>query len=103
MDDDGNKQLSLEEFKTGLKEIEMEISDDEINGIFQKFDTDEDGNISVDEFLVGIRVSLADFLIFHALFYFGQKSSNYTYGEMFYASFKRRIIFKNYQSRYADA
>lgn len=55
MDDDGNKQLSLEEFKTGLKEIEMEISDDEINGIFQKFDTDEDGNISVDEFLVGIR------------------------------------------------
>ncbi|KAL6431076.1 hypothetical protein ACFW04_007069 [Cataglyphis niger] len=55
MDEDGNKKLNLEEFKTGLKQIELELSDDEIEEIFRKFDTDEDGNISVDEFLVGIR------------------------------------------------
>lgn len=71
MDEDGNKQLNSEEFKTGLEKTGMDISDDEINEIFQKFDTDEDGNISVDEFLVGIRVNLLDSLIFHALFYFG--------------------------------
>lgn len=57
MDEDGNKKLNLEEFKTGLKQTELELSDDEIEEIFRKFDTNEDGNISVDEFLVGIRVS----------------------------------------------
>jgi len=57
MDEDGNKKLNLEEFKTGLEEIELELSEDEINEIFKKFDTDEDENISVDEFIVGIRVS----------------------------------------------
>ncbi|KMQ97650.1 calcyphosin-like protein [Lasius niger] len=57
MDEDGNKKLNHEEFKTGLEETQMELGVDEINEIFQKFDTDEDGNISVDEFLIGIRVS----------------------------------------------
>jgi len=56
MDEDGNKKLNFEEFKTGLEEIELELSEDEINEIFKKFDTDEDENISVDEFIVGIRV-----------------------------------------------
>lgn len=57
MDEDGNKQLNLEEFKTGLEETGLELGDDEINEIFKKFDINEDGNLSVDEFLVGIRVS----------------------------------------------
>lgn len=57
MDEDGNKMLNNEEFKTGIEETGMELSEDEVNEIFQKFDTNEDGNISVEEFLVGIRVS----------------------------------------------
>lgn len=56
MDEDGNKKLNLEEFKQGLEESGLELSDDEINNVFQKFDTDNDGNVSVDEFLVGLRV-----------------------------------------------
>jgi len=64
MDEDGNKKLNLEEFKTGLEEIHLELSEDEINEIFKKFDTDEDGNISVDEFIIGIRVSSRFFINF---------------------------------------
>lgn len=59
MDDDGNKKLNLEEFAKGLEETGLEMSEDEINEVFQKFDTDSDGNISVDEFIVGIRVSVS--------------------------------------------
>lgn len=70
MDDDGNNKLNLEEFKMGLEETEMEISDDVVNEIFQKFDIDEDGNISLDEFLIGIRVRLLNSSIFDMLFHF---------------------------------
>lgn len=63
MDEDGNKTLNPEEFKAGLEETGMELSDDEINAIFEKFDTDEDGSITIDEFLVGIRVSF--FFVFN--------------------------------------
>ncbi|KAL2747307.1 calcyphosin-like protein [Vespula maculifrons] len=59
MDDDGNKQLNLEEFTKGLKESGLDISDDEINEIFQKFDTDGNGNLSVDEFIVAVRPTMS--------------------------------------------
>lgn len=58
MDEDGNKNLSLEEFKVGLEETGLELSDDEINDIFQKFDVNGDGNISINEFIESIRVGI---------------------------------------------
>lgn len=58
LDNDGNKKLNLEEFKNGMEQSGLELSDDEINEVFKKFDTDDDGSVSIDEFLVGIRVSL---------------------------------------------
>lgn len=86
MDEDGNKKLNLEEFKTGLKQIELELSDEEIEEIFRKFDTDEDGNISVDEFLVGIRVSFFIWsnvcfgvILFDISVVLEQKSHNYIF------------------------
>lgn len=62
MDEDGNKKLNEEEFKTGIQETGIDLEEDEIKEVFEKFDTDEDGNISVEEFLVGIRVNILDLL-----------------------------------------
>lgn len=55
MDEDGSKQLNLEEFTNGLRESGLDVSDDEIAEIFKKFDTDGSGSVSVDEFIVAIR------------------------------------------------
>jgi len=62
MDEDGNKKLNEEEFKTGIQETGIDLEEDEIKEVFEKFDTDGDGNISVEEFLVGVRVSVLDLL-----------------------------------------
>lgn len=56
MDDDGNKNLNIEEFSLGLREMGLEITDDEIRELFNKFDTDGSGSVNMDEFLVHIRV-----------------------------------------------
>lgn len=56
MDDDENRQISYEEFLTGLKEAGMEVSDEEVKELFEKFDGDNSGGINLSEFLVSIRV-----------------------------------------------
>ncbi|XP_031637576.1 calcyphosin-like protein [Contarinia nasturtii] len=55
MDDDGNKQLSLEEFTKGLHYLLMEVTDEEAKNIFKRFDTDENVSINMSEFLIKIR------------------------------------------------
>lgn len=56
MDEDGNKNLNLEEFLVGLKEMGMELTNEEGTELFNKFDTDGNGNVNIDEFLLHIRV-----------------------------------------------
>ncbi|CAH1117426.1 unnamed protein product [Phaedon cochleariae] len=60
MDEDGSKNLNQEEFILGLKEMGLEITDDEAKEMFQKFDTDGNGNVNLDEFLVHVRPPLSD-------------------------------------------
>lgn len=58
MDDDGSRNLNQEEFLHGLKEVGLELSEDDTKEIFQKFDTNGDGSINIEEFLIHIRVSI---------------------------------------------
>ena len=55
MDDDGNKKLSKEELKTGLKDYGIELTLRELDDIFSLFDRDHDGTIDVTEFLVAVK------------------------------------------------
>ncbi|ELT98026.1 hypothetical protein CAPTEDRAFT_204572 [Capitella teleta] len=54
-DDNGNKQLNMEEFKWGFEDYGVHLKDDELRTLFNAFDKDGSGQISFDEFLVRIR------------------------------------------------
>jgi Ca2+-binding EF-hand superfamily protein len=43
MDDDGSKSLSMAEFKKGMKEMNIDLSDSESRSLFDYFDTDHNG------------------------------------------------------------
>ena len=55
---DGNHKIDAEEFYSGLCEIQVQVSRDEANRLMALFDTDGDGHVDFNEFLVGIRGSL---------------------------------------------
>ena len=57
MDDDNNKSLSFGEFKKALREMNMQLVDNELHQLFNHFDTDNSGSVDFEEFIQGIRVS----------------------------------------------
>ena len=54
---DGNHKIDADEFYSGLCEIQVQVSRAEAQQLMTLFDTDGDGTVNFDEFLVGIRVS----------------------------------------------
>ena len=54
---DGNHKIDADEFYSGLCEIQVSVTRAEANQLMALFDTDGDGTVNFDEFLVGIRVS----------------------------------------------
>ena len=57
MDDDGSKNLGYDEFRKGIEETGLELSEDGYKEMFAKFDKDGSGRLSIDEFLFSVRVS----------------------------------------------
>ena len=58
MDDNGDKRLSKDELKYGLRDYGIELSTSELDAVFMYFDRDGNGFIDITEFLVGIRGEL---------------------------------------------
>ena len=55
---DGNHKIDAQEFFSGLREIQINVTQEEANTLLGMLDTDGDGCVNFDEFLVGIRGSL---------------------------------------------
>lgn len=61
MDDDGSKSISLPEFAKACRDFKVGISDDNVPLLFEQFDTNRDGTLNIDEFLMAIRGELNQF------------------------------------------
>lgn len=55
MDDSGNRTLDKQEFYWGIKDMGVNISKREAEILIDHLDTNQDGFVNYDEFLVGIR------------------------------------------------
>lgn len=55
MDDDGTKTLSPFEFSKACNDFKMGIPEENFPTLFDAFDTNRDGTLNVDEFLLAIR------------------------------------------------
>lgn len=56
MDDNRSGDLTYQEFINGMRDMGLNLSDDEITQMFKQFDTDGSGSIHYDEFLKAVRV-----------------------------------------------
>ena len=61
MDDDGSKSISLPEFAKACRDFKVGVSDENVPTLFEVFDTNHDGTLNIDEFLMAIRGELNDF------------------------------------------
>ena len=57
MDENGNKNLDVDDFRWGLMDYGISVSKDEAVEILTHFDKDKNGTVNFDEFLVTLRVS----------------------------------------------
>lgn len=60
MDNNGNGSLDPVEFKYGMRDFGIDISENELTALLKYFDTNRDGKLSFDEFLRAIRGDLND-------------------------------------------
>jgi Ca2+-binding EF-hand superfamily protein len=61
MDDDHSHSISLPEFSKACRDFKVGVSDENIPILFDVFDTNRDGTLNIDEFLMAIRGELNDF------------------------------------------
>ena len=70
MDDDGNRKLDFDEFKKGLHDYGLTVSDEDARGMFSQFDQDGNGSIDFTEFLNNLRVSAFSHYFFYCIDYY---------------------------------
>lgn len=70
MDDDGNRKLSMDEFRKGVQEYGLGFTKDEIFEMFRSFDRDENGSVDYEEFLRSLRVKIYSSLALKQMFCF---------------------------------
>ncbi len=58
MDDDRSGTLDFNEFRKGIKECQVGITDMQIKHLFHIFDKNDNGSVSYEEFIVGLRGAL---------------------------------------------
>jgi Ca2+-binding EF-hand superfamily protein len=61
MDDDGSKTISQYEFGKACRDFKVGVSEENVPILFEAFDTNRDGTLNYDEFLMAIRGELNDF------------------------------------------
>jgi Ca2+-binding EF-hand superfamily protein len=54
-DKDGNRKVDAQEFFVGINECGCNLTKEETNALLAHFDTDADGNVNLDEFLLCLR------------------------------------------------
>lgn len=61
MDTDGSGALDIQEFWKGLCDYRLPVSQEECRQIFEKFDLDDDGELSYDELLYAVCPPLSPY------------------------------------------
>ena len=61
MDDGGDRQLDVDDFRWGLIDFGIAVSKDEAQLLLTAFDRDKNGTVSYDEFLVALRGDINEF------------------------------------------
>ena len=61
MDDGGDRQLDVDDFRWGLIDFGIAVSKDEAQLLLTAFDRDKNGKVSFDEFLVALRGDINEF------------------------------------------
>ena len=57
MDERGDKNLDVDDFRWGLMDFGVQVTKEEANEILAHFDKDKNGSVNFNEFLVTLRVS----------------------------------------------
>ena len=60
MDDDNSRTLSEYEFAKACRDFKTGISDENVPILFNMFDVNRDGVLSIDEFIMAVRGDLND-------------------------------------------
>jgi len=60
MDDNGNRQLDIEDFRWGFIDYGFNLTQEEAQHLLQHFDRDGNGTVSYDEFLLALKGEMND-------------------------------------------